>query len=163
MKSKHYSLAQIGLHWWVALLFGANYIVSDGMGPMLGKHLEGQDVSQEFVVNFHVYVGLAFLGFALLRIVVRLFSGAPEPVETANKKLDKLALIAHKALYVLMLLVPLAGIGAWYGNIHELGDVHVIIMNVMLGLVGLHIVGALYHRFVLKDGVIERMSFLRRS
>lgn len=162
MATKKYSMLQIGLHWWIAILFAINYIISDGMGRFLHQHLDGQDLSNEFTVTVHTYVGLAFLAFVAIRVLVRIFKGAPAVIPTSNPKLDKLAVAVHHILYLLMVLVPLAGIAAWYGGFEIFGDIHVVIMNIMLGLIGLHAVAALYHRFILKDGVMNRMSFLQR-
>jgi cytochrome b561 len=38
-----------------------------------------------------------------------------------------------------------------------MGDVHGILAWVLFALIGLHVVAALFHRFVLKDHVLQRM------
>ena len=40
---------------------------------------------------------------------------------------------------------------------HEAGDIHNILVYVLLGFIGLHVAGALYHYFVLRDRVMQRM------
>ena len=158
MAIKRYSIPQIGLHWWMALLFGANYIVSEGMGEFLDKHLDGMDTSNDWVAQFHVYVGLFFLVSLVIRLLLRLFQKAPEAAASSNPRLDQIAVYTHRLLYLLMFLVPLAGMLAWFGKIDQFGDIHVILMNCLLALIGLHVVGAIYHQFVLKDGLMTRMS-----
>jgi cytochrome b561 len=37
------------------------------------------------------------------------------------------------------------------------GDVHVVLSYVLLGLIGLHVAAALYHYFVRRDRVLQRM------
>ena len=40
---------------------------------------------------------------------------------------------------------------------HSLADVHEVLANVMIGLVGLHTGAALLHQWVLRDGALARM------
>jgi cytochrome b561 len=42
-------------------------------------------------------------------------------------------------------------------NAHDYEDWHIYMAYVLLALIVLHILGALYHRFVKHDGVLERM------
>jgi len=151
-----YSGLQIALHWAIALLIGANYLISEGMGRFLDKHLEGEAVSG-LTPNFHVYAGVAVMVLALVRLVVRATSGAPEAASEGSW-MDLGAVWAHRALYLLMILVPALGAGAWYLGIEDLGDVHVLAMNAMMIIAGLHALAALFHQFVLKDGLLKRMT-----
>jgi cytochrome b561 len=55
-------------------------------------------------------------------------------------------------------LVPLPALAAKGTHWAEIaGDVHAVLTLVLLGVVGLHVAGGLYHRFVLKDRVLQRM------
>jgi cytochrome b561 len=40
---------------------------------------------------------------------------------------------------------------------HEAGDIHNILVYVLLGFIALHVAGALYHYFLLRDRVLQRM------
>ena len=42
-------------------------------------------------------------------------------------------------------------------NAHDYEDWHIYMAYVLLALIVLHILGALYHRFIKRDGVLERM------
>jgi cytochrome b561 len=45
---------------------------------------------------------------------------------------------------------------------HEAGDIHNVLVYVLLGFIVLHVAGALYHYFVRRDQVMQRMfSFSR--
>lgn len=151
-----YSGLQIALHWAIALLIGANYLISEGMGRFLDKHLEGEAVSG-LTPNFHVYAGVAVLVLALVRLVLRATTGAPAPISEGSV-MDLAAVWAHRALYVLMILVPALGASAWYLGIEEAGDLHELTMNIMMIIAGVHALGALFHQFVLKDGLLRRMT-----
>ena len=72
-----YSGLQIALHWAIALLIGANYLISEGMGRFLHKHLDGEVVTG-LTPNFHVYVGVAVMvpvSYTHLDVYKRQFRG----------------------------------------------------------------------------------------
>ncbi|MFZ7092508.1 cytochrome b [Primorskyibacter sp. 2E233] len=151
-----YARIQIVLHWGIFLLFAFNFIVSDGMGQALRTKLEG-GTPEGFVAAIHPPIGIAVLVLALIRVIARFALGAPEPVESANPLMDKAASYTHLALYALLLLIPLSGIATWGLGIRAAGEVHEILINLTMVLVGLHAAAALYHQFILKDGLLMRM------
>ncbi|TBW49388.1 cytochrome b [Marinobacter halodurans] len=155
--TKAYSMPQIVLHWAIAILIVANYIVSEGMGHQLDEHLENAGFQTNWVGTFHVYVGLTVLGLVLVRLIVRRASPVPETISAGHPLLDKVQKLAHGLLYVLMLLVPVFGAMAWYLGMEFMGDVHVVAMNTMMIIALLHALAALYHHHVLKDRVLMRM------
>jgi cytochrome b561 len=57
-------------------------------------------------------------------------------------------------------LPPLAPKGSAWA--HEAGDIHNILVYVLLGFIGLHVAGALYHYFILRDRVLQRMGMAPR-
>lgn len=152
----HYTTVQIALHWLIAILITVNYVVSDGMDDAFDKSLEGV-APGGFVAVVHVYVGLAVLVLAVLRLVVRSFSGVPEMVDGGQTLFDRLGFWSHRMLYALMLLVPALGAITWYGGVHFTADLHVLTMNAMMLLVLIHAAAALFHHYVLNDGLIWRM------
>ena len=40
---------------------------------------------------------------------------------------------------------------------HALGDVHAALTDELMGIVALHMAGALYHYFIVRDRVMQRM------
>jgi cytochrome b561 len=44
---------------------------------------------------------------------------------------------------------------------HEAGDIHNILVYVLLGFIILHVGAALYHYFIKRDDVVQRMLFVR--
>lgn len=150
-----YSGLQIGLHWAIALLIGVNYLVSEGMEQSFDGMMEGNAVTG-WTPMIHVYVGVAVLALVVIRILVRFASGAPAPVQ-GGTLLDKLGEVSHWVLYALMLVVPALGAVSWYLKIDQTAGLHVIVMNVMMILIGLHAVAALFHQFILKDHLLLRM------
>lgn len=151
-----YGAAQIALHWGIAVLIGVNYIVSDGMGRAFDGTLEGK-VPTGWTPTIHVYVGVAVLVLALVRLLVRTTAGVPEPMPSSRPLMDKAAEWTHKLLYLLMIVVPVLGVITWYGGVEATADLHVLAMDVMMILIGLHAVAALFHQYVLKDSLLLRM------
>lgn len=148
-----YSGIQIALHWLIALGVGFNYVFSEGMGDALDQHLAGQPVTVG-VAPWHVYVGVAVLALAFLRLVIRFSRGGP----AAEAGLQgKAAAAMHGVLYLLMIGVPLAGALAWYKGLDALGEPHALLANVILILAGMHAVVAIFHHYVVKDDVLRRM------
>jgi len=155
---EQYPKILIALHWLTALLLGANYVVSDGMGGALERHIEGAATSG-FVANFHVYVGIAISVLITIRIVARLLMTAPEPIGKPASNLANASRLAHLGLYLLMVAGPALGLIAWYGNIDSLGSIHALVINGLITLAGIHAAAAIFHQLVLKDSLLTRMRF----
>jgi cytochrome b561 len=151
--TRGYSGAQIALHWLIAggVLF--NYIVSSGMGRALRQRLEAAEVTVP-IAGLHVWVGVAVLVLAALRIGLRLVRGGPAQEPGA---MGKVASVVHGLLYVLMLAVPVSGAMAWFGGVEAAGDPHELMVNLLILLAGAHALAALFHHYVMKDGVLKRM------
>lgn len=152
-----YSRIQIGLHWLTLVLFLANYVVSEAMKQSFDPHLEGTLINPNWETNFHLFVGIAVAATVTLRLLAKVFIKQPEPLETENTVLSKIASATHGILYLLMFLVPAAGLIAWFGEIEPAGDIHQVLVNVLIGAIGLHTAAALYHQYILKDQALLRM------
>lgn len=148
-----YGAAQIALHWLIAVGVLFNYIVSDAMGKALHQRLDGQEITVA-IAPYHVWAGVALMVLVVVRLVLRVTNGAPA---RDPGPLGLLAAAMHGALYLLIVLVPLAGGLAWFAGIEALGDVHALLANVLMIVAGLHAAAGLYHGLVLKDGVMRRM------
>ena len=150
-----YSNLQIALHWAVAALFLFNYIVSDGMGRAL-RNFSQTGMNESTVALLHIIGGSALLVLMLLRVVVRLRQGAPA-LPQGPGWMHRAAHLGHVALYAVLFALPLSGLAAWFGGIKPAGEAHELLINAALVLIIGHIVMALLHQFVLKDGLLDRM------
>lgn len=148
-----YSPVQIALHWLITIGIVFNYIVSDEMGRALHQALAGEGVTVA-IAPLHVWVGVTIFGLALIRISLRLGRGAP-PAPAGL--LGKLAHAGHGLLYLLILLMPVAGMVAWFGGQELAGGPHELMANLLIILAAGHAAAALFHQFVLKDGTLRRM------
>ncbi|MRI31393.1 cytochrome B [Endozoicomonas sp. OPT23] len=164
MATEKYSVSMRLMHWLMAIcLLG---MIGSGW-YMTG--LDGEAANKYDLYPWHKSFGVLLLGLIVLRIIIRLKSTLPEIQETIPGREQTLAKVAHFLLYLLMLLVPLSGfimsdIGGhdiyFFGiPLPDLLDthkptagtfhtIHSYIGYVLLGVVVVHIAGALKHRFM---------------
>ncbi len=131
------------------------------------------------LIAIHLAVGFVVLIVVLARFSWRLGHAAPELPANLPPWQAALANTVHIALYILLFALPITGwlnastrtwqpllLGAVpmprlvpLGNSlgHGVGEYHSLISWVLLALIGVHVLGALYHQFVLKDQLIQRM------
>ena len=148
-----YSGLQIGLHWVIAVLILSAWWTGEGARSALDA-FEETAAAPGFVL--HVALGLAILALVVLRVIVRLTRGAPEAPGEPGSLAVRAAGWGHLLIYVLMIAVPLGGISAWFLGL-ETGDIHSLAANVLMIVVLGHTVLALYHQYVVKDGLLRRM------
>ena len=169
-----YSTRMVIAHWLtLALLIAAWF---------LGHHLD--DTRHEggaSLLNYAVHglTGAAILLLTLARLYFRRADGVPPPV--GDTPMDKVAKGIHHVLYALLLLLPISGIltvvtskvcdalRAWDATLLPkkfngvpAHDVHEILVTVLIVVVVIHVLGAIKHQFIMKDGLMERMSLRRK-
>lgn len=152
-----YSRTQIALHWAVVLLILFQYVFPDAISAAFGAAMRGTEIAFDPMVPAHIVSGVLVLVFALWRLWLRLSHGVP-PLPAGNSALiHKAAHAGHVALYALMILVPLSGMAAWMGGIGAAAGAHLLLKTLLMLLIMGHVAMALYHQFVLKDGLLSRM------
>ncbi len=156
-ETQGYSRAQIALHWGIFALMGVSFFSHEGMKEAFRAALKGEEAGGAAAV-VHRLVGIAILILALARIVLRLRRGAPALPPGGHPLLSLAAKVTHLALYALMIAIPASGMAAWLGASRDIGEVHETLFGLLFVLVGLHVVAALFHQFVLKDGLMQRMK-----
>lgn len=159
------------LHWLIFLLVGTQYAIGELM-PDIGRNT--QEVG---LVALHIAMG----GFLLIAILAtigwRLTHPVPQLPELPAWQ-RKAAAATHWAMYLLILVMVLLGWAAanfrgWSLKLasvnlpnlankgdswaHTAGDIHTTLVNVLLALVLLHVLAALYHQFIVRDGVMRRI------
>lgn len=154
-----YSRLQIALHWGAALLIVQQYLFKDAISAAWDATTKGLEAAFDPLVLAHVAGGALVLIFALWRLAIRARHGSPEMI--GDSALQRaLAKVTHLGLYALMILMPVSGAMAWFGGVETAAQGHELLKVALLALAALHVAGALYHHFVLKDGLLNRM---RRS
>lgn len=158
MTESGYSSKQIALHWIIAILIVIQFVLHDGIEEVWLQVRDGGEVTRSVLAFSHVAIGILIFVLALWRITLRLTRGAPPPPEDEAPALQMLAGLTHLVLYALLLLMPISGMTMWFGGVEAAGFGHFVGKTLMLAFVALHVIGALYHRFVLKSDVMQRMT-----
>ncbi|GAB4265012.1 MAG: cytochrome b/b6 domain-containing protein [Pararhodobacter sp.] len=156
---QRYARTQIIVHWVTLILLLGSFVSHEAMNDAWRLIRQGtQEFTPDVGVRAHVIIGILVLVMTVLRIVLRLRHGAPAQPAAQGRALAIAAAAVHGLLYILLLAIPLSGMAAWFGGITDLGEVHEVLFNLALALVGLHVLAAAYHQFVIRDNLIARMT-----
>lgn len=155
---KGYSARQIRLHWMVAVVILLQFVLHDPVSQAWDGIEDGGSPAFNWLVLAHIAGGVLVLVFALWRLVLRQTRGVPPAPEAEPATLRMAAHLGHLALYALMVAMPLSGMVAWFGGISAAAEAHEAMKLALLALVALHVLGALWHQFWLKDGLMLRMK-----
>lgn len=147
-----YSGLQIALHWLVAILILVAWLSGEGAEEAMEVVEDGGTIG--FVP--HVAFGLSILALVVVRILVRLSRGAPAAPGAPGSLSVLAADWGHRLIYLLMIAVPLGGVSVFFLGL-DVGEVHGLAANVLMLVVLGHALMALYHQYVLKDGLLRRM------
>lgn len=166
-----YGRVAIVLHWAIALFVLLAFV----------SGLVAEEAGILAPVRAHVFFGLSATVLTVLRILWWLaVDRRPQHGGSAGAQLDLLARIVHVLLYVIPLgmlgsgMAMVVGTGSLgpilSGTLATLPDFealpllgpHGLFAWVLIGLAALHIIGALYHQFVLRDGLLARLAWRQR-
>jgi cytochrome b561 len=149
-----YSRLQITLHWTVAVLLLFQMATGDMMEAAWSDLQKGMTTND---THLHVIVGAVILGLVIIRLVVRYLRGTPALPEDGHWLMDLAAKWTHWIILGLLVAIPSAGMAAWFGGVKLAADAHTTLFSILLALVLLHAIAALFHHYVLKDGLLRRM------
>jgi len=166
-------------HWLVAILILGQLV--------LGTIAEDARVSPLKLDLFvwHKSIGVSILLLVTLRVVWRLKNPPPASPAHVPAWEARLALVGHRLLYLLMVVVPLTG---WWvsdtsripfrlywsvpvpdlmapdRDLSELAaDVHGVLTKLLLAIIIGHILAALRHHFMIRNDTLLRMLPLRKE
>jgi len=167
-----YNSIQVFLHWLSALLL----IIMLFMGTFILQNLPN-DVEKAEPIKVHMIVGGVIALIMLFRLIMKWMTAQPIHKTTGNQFIDFSAKAAHTLLYVLVFAmwgsgVALAitanipdvvfdGIGTLPADFDSFPARHLHgLLGILLSfLVILHVIGSLYHHFILKDNLFTLMWF----
>ena len=154
-----YAPIQIGLHWAVVVLLSFQYVAHKSIEATWDALRRGEapPAEAEALTYLHIAVGSAVLFLALIRIGLRLTRGAPPPPPDEPRLIQLVADAVHMAIYGLLLLLPLSGLVAWFIGAAWAASSHVLLQTCLLGMIGVHVTGALFQHFIRRSDVIMRM------
>ena len=152
-----YSATQIGLHWIVALLVAGQYIFKDSIASAWDAYTRGQEVAFSPLILAHVAGGILILAFVLWRLVLRLTRGVPPAPENEPTPLKTLSHVAHWGFYAILAAMSVSGGLMWFGDVQAAAQAHNVLKVMLLALIVLHVLAIPFHKFVLKNNVMQRM------
>lgn len=169
----YYSRGSKLFHWIVALLvilmLSFGFFMED-----MAKNL------QPIVYMVHKSVGLTILALMIMRLFWILYKGKPKLPPTVPYWERALATIVQWSLYAFLFLMPISGwimsvaadrtpvyfglfkVKLWGIPVNKalanfMDNSHTVIACILIGLVILHVLGAIKHAAIDKDKVFERM------
>jgi cytochrome b561 len=171
---QRYSASAKLMHWFVAV----SVIALIAIGPVM-KRLVPEGSLRDNLYNFHEALGALVLLVMVARVIRRAAFGVPAPDPTMPPLEQRASLWAQYALYLLLIVMTVlgwAGTNAYgdpvsvfglfdfpaiLGKDQPLSDRifiwHLVCGILVAAIVALHIAGALYHRLVKRDRVLQRM------
>ena len=175
-----YDRVAVALHW----IIGLAILAQIAFGWLLDQFARGTP-ERSMAINLHKSSGLILAALIVLRVLWRLAHRPPAyPPAMAGQQLQAVR-VGHALLYVCMVGMPLSGylasnfskhginflnryeLAPWgpddktvYGIFNGTHDALALVFSV---LVAGHLMLALYHAFIARDGLLARMSFGRRA
>ena len=160
------------LHWVIVAGLIAQYFLAEA-----GE--DSEEVAGAFTaMSVHQSIGWTILALAIVRVLWRFADPRPQWPATMKPSAITIARIVHIVFYALLFAIPLSGwalssaegeslrffnlftmpaLPAGADMEETLEEVHEVLFNVLLGLAVLHILAALKHQFIDRDGVLRSM------
>ncbi len=174
MTDAKYDRLAIWLHWIIAAMM----IVMLFFGEDLMDSNEG---GGNFLPSLHVSLGSAILALSLFRLLWRVLNPPPALPATMPAWEQRASVAGHMLFYVLMIGLPITGWLAFpaHASRHAamasvtvfglfavpgapnlggtMGGVHNIMGKIGIAILILHVLAALKHQFINRDGILRRM------
>lgn len=172
-----YSLISRYLHWLIAGLIVAQYVLAE-LAEIAAE--TEQRLQQLALLANHKSVGMTILALAILRLLWRMFNSPPALPAAMPRWQVRTSGAVHWLLYLLLFALPLSGwlmssaksySVSWFNLIalpdlvlansslaEQLEDLHELLAKLLFVVALLHILAALKHWLLDKDGVLQRMA-----
>jgi cytochrome b561 len=173
-----YGAVAKSLHWLIAALLVVQFAIAWTMPDI------GRDSRPEGLISLHLSFGALIVVVIIIRLAWRLMYPVPLLTDNVAAWQNRAAEATHFLLYAILVVLPVMGWAnanarGWdvslFGIVAlpkimatrsglgmALGDIHATTAIILLFVVGLHMLTALYHHFMLRDRVLLRMLPERR-
>lgn len=170
---EHWGGISKALHWVVVALV----LAMAWLGLTMGDLPSGPDKIATFAL--HKSIGISILGLVIIRLMWRLYAGAPAPIVGTPPLQVRIATLTHFGMYALLLAMPISGWVVnsaagfplqWFAvinlppitgrdqDLHGLAqDLHGWMFWALVTLAALHTAAAFYHHLFLGDATLARM------
>ena len=174
--TRYHSFSQV-LHWLIAGLIVLQFILAN---LAEGAAESGSALRELALLANHKSVGITVLALVVVRLLWRIKTPPPKLPTGLDQWQVRASHISHWMLYSLIILIPISGwlmssasaySVSWF-NLVRLPDfvapdpdlkanfqtIHELLGKALFIVAGVHILAALKHQFIDKDGVLMRMS-----
>jgi cytochrome b561 len=171
---ERYTIPAIILHWLIALLIVCAFVLG-----LVMTDIPGLTPTKLKYYSWHKWLGITVLALAAARLLWRLKQKPPALPAGMSAKQVKAAEAGHWLLYILMFAVPIsgylyttaAGVPVVYLGLIQipslfdaspalkeaLKPLHYWLNMLLAAVVAGHVLAALKHQFIDKDGLLKRM------
>jgi cytochrome b561 len=171
-----YNSGAVAFHW---LMFAL--VVCVGTLGLL--HDSWPKQTQGFWINIHAILGLVLWFTLMARFWWRRRHAPPPLMNSVGAFSRRGSALVHFSLYALLFVTPIVGIITfiYHGRVFDFGifkidfgiksdraifhpteDLHGYLAYAIFALAGIHALAALWHQFILRDGLLDRMWPARR-
>lgn len=172
-----YSKRMVVIHWLTLALLVIAWYLGD---TLVDERNERSATLAGYLV--HALVGGSVLMLTALRMVYRSVDRMPQLA--SNSLMNMMAIGIQHWLYLLLVLIPLTGfmtlltsrVGEALATVNAkllpekftgpsviFNVSHDLLMTVLMVVVAIHVLGAAWHQFIMKDGLMRRMSLRRKD
>lgn len=164
------------LHWTIAIVLVLVFVFMEFRGAF-----ERGTAARTAMVQAHFWFGLGILALMLPRLLLAFSRPAPAVTPALPAWQAWPAKAVHLLLYAMLVAQPLLGLfTAWYDGkdllipftsmpipalvvpdkamAHTLEELHETLGEAFYWVVGVHVLGALYHHFIRRDDTLRRMT-----
>ena len=172
--SQGYGAIAMALHWIVVVL-----VLGTWLTGQFGDELP-RGAARETGLFVHMSLGLAIVAFVVARLFWRVADPPPAPEASAFGVWgERAGKAVHYLIYALLIAVPVAGIvvqfarghalpvfglfeiaSPWAADrafAHDVKEIHEVLANGIMALIGLHAAAALVHHYIFHDRTLLRM------
>lgn len=171
----HFSAGARALHWLSVIAIAVAYIAME-----IREEMPRSNQWRPLVTQLHFWAGLGVFAMLPFRLWLHWARETPAIMPAPGALTALAARLTHFALYAALLAQPLLGLATAGADgkivqvpllgialpplipasevwADRLEDVHGTVADVLLVLIGLHVVAALWHHFLVRDNTLRRM------
>lgn len=159
----NYSLMQKVTHWAILALCVLQFPTASAIQRTHVVNPFGIKPSQLDLLfhKVHAWSGWTILLLAIVLLGLHMFRGVPEFSSAMSTWQRWLAHATHIGLYCGIFALAVTGTGSMYFS-RAFAPFHIALTKIGIGLVALHVAAALWHQFMLRDGLLMRMIMPNR-
>lgn len=152
-----YSPLQIGLHWVSAVLVIAAFVTHDAMIAAAKAAKDGTWSGYDPAMLVHVIGGIVVFFLALWRLRVLARRGAPDLPKDERPVPRLISRAVRVLLCAIVIVMPLSDVLNRFGGVAPARRLHLVMEPVVPLAILLHMLGAFYQHFRVKNDVLARM------